>query len=149
MPKIQWTNLPAALRHHLFDRLEDRQITVEDLYRLKVWRESEPEAPDGLWYKDFGSFKICGQGRHPKTFLLRGKSPRGSLCEPRLLSPRRPSLIRLSLSQPRVLHSGGYTMVTRPYQLFNRQIAGTYISKLPDEFGCYPDVVSRPSTTDL
>jgi len=77
MPKIQWTNLPAALRQHLFDRLEDRQITVEDLYRLKVWRESEPEAPDGLWYKDFGSFKICGEGRHPKTFLLRGQVAKG------------------------------------------------------------------------
>lgn len=60
MPTIQWTNLPAALRRHLFDRLEDRQITVEHLYKLKVWRESEPEAPEGLWFKDFGSFQICG-----------------------------------------------------------------------------------------
>ena len=77
MPKIQWTNVPAALRQHLFDRLEDRQITVEDLYRLKVWRESEPEAPDGLWYKDFGSFKICGEGRLPKTFLLKGQAAKG------------------------------------------------------------------------
>jgi len=47
-PKIQWTNLPPALREHLFDRLAERQITAEDLYRLKVWRESEPDAPDGL-----------------------------------------------------------------------------------------------------
>jgi len=77
MPKIQWTNVPAALRQHLFDRLEDRQITVEDLYRLKVWRESEPEAPDGLWYKDFGSFKICGEGRFPKTCLLKGQAAKG------------------------------------------------------------------------
>ncbi len=77
MPKIQWTNLPAALRQHLFDRLEDRQITVEDLYKLKVWRESEPEAPEGQWYKDFGSFKICGEGRFPKTFLLKRQAPKG------------------------------------------------------------------------
>ena len=47
MPKIQWTNLSPALRQHLFDRLEERQITVEDLYKLKFWRESEPDAPDG------------------------------------------------------------------------------------------------------
>ena len=47
MPKIQWTNLPPDLRHHLFDRLEDRQITADDLYRLKLWRESDPDAPDG------------------------------------------------------------------------------------------------------
>jgi hypothetical protein len=77
MPKIQWTNLPAALRQHLFDRLEGRQITVEDLYKLKVWRESEPEAPEGPWYKDFGSFKICGEGRFPKTFLLKGQVAKG------------------------------------------------------------------------
>jgi hypothetical protein len=72
MPKIQWTNLPPALRQHLFDRLEERQITVEDLYKLKLWRESEPEAPDGPWYKDFGSFKNCpcqSGGRFPKAGL--------------------------------------------------------------------------------
>ncbi len=77
MPKIQWTSLPRALRQHLFDRLEDRQITAEDLYKLKLWRESEPEAPDGPWYKDFGSFKICGEGKFPKTFLLKGQAARG------------------------------------------------------------------------
>jgi hypothetical protein len=38
-----------------------------------VWRESNPDAPDGLWYKDFGSFKICGDGKYPKTFLLAAK----------------------------------------------------------------------------
>lgn len=46
MPKIQWTDLPAALRDHLFERLRDRAISAEDLYRLKLWRESEPVAPD-------------------------------------------------------------------------------------------------------
>lgn len=73
MPKIQWTNLPAELRDHLFDRARERQISTEDLYQLKLWRESNPEAPEGRWYKDFGSFKICGEGRYPRTFLLRGQ----------------------------------------------------------------------------
>ncbi len=77
MPKIQWTGLPPALRDHLFDRLREREITAEDLYKLKIWRESEPDAPDGLWYKDFVSFKICGEGRLPKTFLIRGQSAKG------------------------------------------------------------------------
>jgi len=77
MPKIQWTNLPTALGDHLFERLAERKITIEDLYRLKVWRESEPNAPQGAWYKDFGSFKICGEGQYPKTFLLRGQVARG------------------------------------------------------------------------
>jgi hypothetical protein len=74
VPKIQWTDLPPALRDHLFDRLRDRKITVEDLYQLKLWRESEPEAPEGPWFKDFGSFKVCGDGRLPRTFLLRGQA---------------------------------------------------------------------------
>ena len=77
MPKIQWTGLPRALRDHLFDRLRDRKITVEDLYQLKLWRESEPDAPDGPWVKDFGSFKVCGEGRFPKTFLLCGQAAKG------------------------------------------------------------------------
>ncbi len=77
MGKIQWTDLPRAIRQHLFDRLEERRITVEDFYKLKLWRESEPEAPDGPWYKDFGSFKICGEGKFPKTFLLKGQPARG------------------------------------------------------------------------
>ena len=77
MPKIQWTNLPAPLRDHLFDRLRERKIKADDLYLLKVWRESEPESPEGEWYKDFGSFKICGEGPYPKTFLLHGQAARG------------------------------------------------------------------------
>jgi len=77
MPKIQWTDLPPALRDHLFERLRQREISAEDLYQLKLWRESEPNAPEGEWYKDFGSFKICGHGQFPKTFLLRGQPAKG------------------------------------------------------------------------
>jgi hypothetical protein len=77
MPKIQWTGLPEAIRTHLLLRLKERQITEEDLYKLKLWRESEPEAPDGTWYKDFGTFKICGEGKYPKTFLLKGQAAAG------------------------------------------------------------------------
>jgi hypothetical protein len=77
MPEIRWTDLPADLRQHLFDRVADRQISAEDLYKLKLWRESEPDAPAGRWYKDFGSFKICGEGDLPKTFLLKGQAAKG------------------------------------------------------------------------
>jgi hypothetical protein len=71
----------TVLRQHLFDRVAGRQVPAEDLYKLKLWRESEPEAPDGPWYKDFGSFKICGEGEFPetllKTLLLKGQAARG------------------------------------------------------------------------
>lgn len=78
MPRIQWTNLPHTLRDHLFDRLVERKITADDLYQLKIWRESQPDAPEGLWHKDFGTFKICGEGRFPKTFLLAGQAAKGT-----------------------------------------------------------------------
>ncbi len=77
MPRIQWVDLPPALRDHLFERLRERRISAEDLFQLKLWRESEPDAPDGLWYKDFGTFKVCGEGQYPKTFLLRGQPAKG------------------------------------------------------------------------
>jgi hypothetical protein len=31
----------------------------------------------GAWCKDFGSFKICGEGQYPTTFLLKGQPARG------------------------------------------------------------------------
>ena len=77
MPTIQWTGLPKSLRDHLLDRLAERKTAAEDLYKLKLWRESEPEAPEGPWFKDFGSFKLCGEDRFPKTFLLKGQAARG------------------------------------------------------------------------
>jgi hypothetical protein len=39
--------------------------------------ESWDKLPEGDWYKDFGSFKICGRGSFPKTFLLRGQAAKG------------------------------------------------------------------------
>ncbi len=78
MPNIEnWGNLPAGLRQHLIDRMRGRAISVADLYQLRVWIESKPEVPEGDWYKDFGSFKICGHGRYRKTFLLRGQAAKG------------------------------------------------------------------------
>lgn len=78
MPKIeQWDNLPENVRQHLIDRMRDRAISVADLNQLRVWIESKPEVPEGAWYKDFGSFKICGHGSCPKTFLLRGQAAKG------------------------------------------------------------------------
>ena len=78
MPTIErWDNLPAGVRRHLIDRMRDRAITLVDLNKLRVWIESKPDVPEGDWYKDFGTFKICGQGSLPKTFLLRGQAAKG------------------------------------------------------------------------
>lgn len=78
MPKIEsWTNFPAAVRMHLIDRMHDRSITIEDLNALRLWIESQPEVPAGTWYKDFGSFKLCGEGPLPKTFLTSRQAAQG------------------------------------------------------------------------
>jgi hypothetical protein len=37
--------------------------------RLMEWVLSVPEVPEGAWCKDFGDFKLVGEGRLPKTFL--------------------------------------------------------------------------------
>ena len=74
---IEWTDLPDALRRHLFLRARERAVSDDDLLALKAWRESAPDAPGGDWFKDFGSFKICGEGKYPKTFLLAGQPAKG------------------------------------------------------------------------
>ena len=82
MPKIErWANFPEAVRPHLIDRMRDRAIHITDLNRLRIWVESQPEDPEGDWFKDFGSFKICSSGSLPKTFLLRGQAAKGSSVE--------------------------------------------------------------------
>ena len=58
--------------------MSDRSITLTDLNQLRLWVESNPEVPVGDWFKDFGSFKLCGQGAYPKTFLLAGQPARGT-----------------------------------------------------------------------
>jgi hypothetical protein len=78
MPRIEtWGNLPPGVRQHLIDRMRDRAISIADLNHLRLWIDSNPEVPEGDWYKDFGSFKICGSGSLPKTFLMRGQAVKG------------------------------------------------------------------------
>ena len=78
MPRIEsWDNLPANVRQHIIDRMHERTISIADLNQLRLWIATQPEVPDGDWYKDFGSFKICGRGSYPKTFLLRSQAAKG------------------------------------------------------------------------
>lgn len=78
MPKIaRWADFPASVRDHLIDRMLDRSISLDDLNKLRLWVETQPEVPEGDWFKDFASFKICGHGPLPKTFLLPGQVAKG------------------------------------------------------------------------
>jgi len=79
MPKVGgWENFPEGVRQHLIDRMRDRAISIVDLNGLRLWIDTIPEVPEGDWYKDFGSFKICGRGVLAKTFLLRGQVAKGN-----------------------------------------------------------------------
>ncbi|MGC1415794.1 MAG: hypothetical protein WA817_10955 [Candidatus Acidiferrum sp.] len=63
MPRIEsWGNLPPNVRQHLVDRMRERAISLADLNQLRLWMATQPDVPEGDWYKDFGSFKICGHG---------------------------------------------------------------------------------------
>ena len=62
-------------------RVEERQISLRDLRRLQDWVNAAPCAPEGEWYKDFGSFMICGSGELPKTVLAKGMAPFGTRIE--------------------------------------------------------------------
>lgn len=44
---------------------------------MAEWKAQDPDVPDGDWFKDFGTFKLCGTGRLPSTFLLAGQIAHG------------------------------------------------------------------------
>ena len=78
MPKILWENLPREKWAHLRDRAKEREISIDDLFELAQWKSQDPDVPDGDWYKDFGTFIICGHGELPTTVLGKGMSPFGA-----------------------------------------------------------------------
>jgi hypothetical protein len=77
LPKIQFSDLPRGVWHHLLQRVDERCISINDLQSLQTWVRTGPSAPDGDWYKDFGSFMLCGTGKLPKTVLEKGMKPFG------------------------------------------------------------------------
>ena len=78
MPLIHWENLPAAVQAHLLARMHERGLAKQDLQKLQRWIATNPEVPDGDWYKDFGTFKLAGRGSYPKTFLTKGQAAKGT-----------------------------------------------------------------------
>jgi hypothetical protein len=81
LPKIRFVNLPRGVWQHILNRVEEREIPLSDLVLLQSWVKSQPDAPEGDWYKDFGSFKLCGSGELPKTILLNRMKPYGERIE--------------------------------------------------------------------
>jgi hypothetical protein len=65
------SGVPATRAYILNAARVGYSIGVSDLNQLRLWVDTRPQVPEGDWYKDFGSFKICDSGSYPKTFLLR------------------------------------------------------------------------------
>ena len=77
MPKVKRQDLPPALLQHLLDRIQQRQITADQLGLLAAWLDQEPEVPVGRWFKRFSGMTVCGEGELVKTFLTPGQAPIG------------------------------------------------------------------------
>jgi hypothetical protein len=99
VPKIQWSGLPEALRRHLLLRLKERQVTEQDLLKLMEWRQSEPDAPDGLWYKDFRFLQDLRRGPVPKDLPAERTAGQG----------------RAALKRQRLRQVDGYVPLTKRF----------------------------------
>ncbi len=77
MPRIRRHGLPPRLLDHLLDRVSSRKISADQLGLLADWLHTEPEVPDGKWFKKFPGVTVCGEGGLIKTFLRPGQIATG------------------------------------------------------------------------
>ena len=77
MPKVRRQNLPPALFQHLLERIQSRKIPATQLELLATWLDTEPDVPDGEWYKRFSGMTVCGESELIKTFLRSGQAAKG------------------------------------------------------------------------
>ncbi len=77
MPGIRRSHLPRALYGHLLERVKSRNISADQLGLLADWLATQPEVPEGKWFKAFSGMTVCGEGEFIKTFLVPGQVPDG------------------------------------------------------------------------
>lgn len=77
MPKVQRKDIPRALFAHLLLRIEQRSISADALKSLAAWLDTNPEVPEGDWFKRFPTMTVCGNGTLVKTFLTADQVPIG------------------------------------------------------------------------
>ena len=78
MPKVRRQDLPLALLNHLLDRISERAISADQLEEFADWLDTEPEVPDGRWFKRFSGMCVYSEGELVKTFLIEGQVPTGT-----------------------------------------------------------------------
>ena len=77
MPKIRRHRLPEPLLEHRLTRMRQRDILHEQIILLARWLDTQPEVPDGKWFKKFSGLIVCGEGELIKTFLQPGQIATG------------------------------------------------------------------------
>ena len=77
MAKVRRDDLPRALFRHLVERVHEREISTAQLELLFEWLETEPEVPEGRWFKRLPKMTVCGEGELIKTFLRSGQAAFG------------------------------------------------------------------------
>ena len=77
MPKIRRQNVPPTLLNHLLDRVFEREISADQLGQFADWLVTEPEVPEGRWFKRFPEMIVCREGELVKTILRIGQVPTG------------------------------------------------------------------------
>jgi hypothetical protein len=76
MPKIRRQNLPPALYAHLLDRVQQRNISAQQLRLVLRWMDTQPEVPSGRWFKRFPELIVCGEAELTEHFSGPAKHPR-------------------------------------------------------------------------
>ena len=69
MPKVRRQKLPEALLRHLFLRTRQRGVSHEQIVLFARWLDTNPEVPEGKWFKKISGIIVCGEGELIKTFL--------------------------------------------------------------------------------
>jgi len=78
VPKVRRQNVSPALLQHLLDRIQQRNISADQLGLLADWLDTQPEVPAGKWLKKLPGMIVCGEGELVKTFLLPGQAAEGT-----------------------------------------------------------------------
>ena len=81
MPKVLRRNLPRQLYGHLLERVQEREISGKDLVPMIEWLDTQPEVPQGKWFKRFPGMIVCGEGELIKTFLAHDQVPLGEAVQ--------------------------------------------------------------------
>jgi hypothetical protein len=59
------------------ERVKSRHISVDQLGLLADWLATEPEVPEGRWFKRLPGMIVCGEGEWIRTFLEPGQAAMG------------------------------------------------------------------------